>query len=434
LIRTISVRTLRLWTCGRCASHTDQRHVQRWRVAHSADLRPHAHSTLLSLIKIQNHYLTPQVSHSKFESKVSQHERFGGRENFVRHTYGMGIDLGKVMEKNDIVALAKEFSTALASVGTSEQLEKLRLNYSGKKGVIKDLLEQLKISPIDERKTIALKINEFKKYIEESIAVAQNTIRHKETDRKIQSEWLDISLPSTNLERGALHPLSIIERKCLDVLNLLGLQFVEGPEVETPFHNFDALNIPEHHPARDMQDTFWLDKNLLLRSHTSTVQIRSLQNAQDLPIKVASPGRVYRNEEVDATHLACFHQFEGLWVDKGITFAHLKGTLEFIIQNIFGKKWDFRFKPKFYPYTEPSIGVDIRSKDGDGKWLTVLGAGMIHPNVFIKTGHDPESVSGFAFGLGISRMVAMSHHISNMKSLYEGDLRIHRSLARKDYI
>lgn len=334
----------------------------------------------------------------------------------------------------DISALTEEFSTALTRIETSEQLEQLRLGYVGKKGVVKDLLDQVKSVAVEERKTVASKVNEFKQYVEESLSTAQASIQQKETNNKIQAEWQDVSLPSTGLERGALHPLSHIERKCLDVLNLLGFQFVEGPEVETPFHNFDALNIPEHHPARDMQDTFWLDNNLLLRSHTSTVQVRVLQNTQELPIKIASPGRVYRNEKVDATHLACFHQFEGLWVDKGVTFAHLKGTLEFIVQNIFGKEWDYRFKPKFYPYTEPSIGVDIRSKDGDGKWLTILGAGMVHPNVFTKTGHDPEKVSGFAFGLGISRMVTMAHQVTNMKSLYEGDLRVHHGLARKDYV
>lgn len=183
-----------------------------------------------------------------------------------------------------------------------------------------------------------------------------------------------------------------------------------------------------------MQDTFWLDGGLLLRSHTSTVQIRVLENQKDLPIRIASPGKVYRNEAVDATHLACFHQFEGLWVDADVKFSHLKGTMEFIIKNIFGDDWEYRFKPKFYPYTEPSIGVDIRSKTTERNWVTILGAGMVHPTVFKMTGHDPNTVSGFAFGLGISRIVAMAHHVSDLKSLYESDLRVHQGLARKKYV
>lgn len=333
-----------------------------------------------------------------------------------------------------ISTLKEDFSAALASVETSEQLEQLRLRYVGKKGIIKDLINHINSVASEDRKAVASTVNEFKRFVLESLSTTQVFIQRKETDINIRKEWLDISLPGTGLERGALHPLSHIERKCLDVLNLLGFQLVEGPEVETPFHNFDALNIPEHHPARDMQDTFWLDNGLLLRSHTSTVQVRVLEGTQNLPIKIVSPGRVYRNEEVDATHLACFHQFEGLWVDRGVNFAHLKGTIEFIVEHIFGKEWEFCFKPKYYPYTEPSIGVDIRLREGDGKWITILGAGMVHANVFTKTGHDPKEVSGFAFGLGISRMVTMAHQVTNMKSLYESDLRVHRGLAKKEYV
>ena len=199
----------------------------------------------------------------------------------------------------------------------------------------------------------------------------------------------------------------------------------------------DALNIPEHHPARDMQDTFWLQDNFLLRSHTSTVQIRALEAAKaegrDLPLKIVAPGRVYRNETVDATHLACFHQFEGLWVDHDVTFSELKAVLEFTVREIFGDDWELRFKPKFYPYTEPSIGIDIRLKDQDGqgagKWLTILGAGMVHEHVFENTGFDPKTTKGFAFGLGVSRIVAMAYGVESMRSLYESDLRVHQRLS-----
>ncbi|GAB2590832.1 phenylalanine--tRNA ligase subunit alpha [Spirosoma areae] len=331
----------------------------------------------------------------------------------------------------DINSLKIKFTSAIQEVDSIRSLEALQLSYLGKKGIIKDLFSGMKALSDKERVAYAQQLNAVKQYIEQTLQDVEQGLKKKEIDSRIQDEWVDISLPGIINQRGALHPLTIIERKCLSVLNMLGFEFVDGPEVENAFYNFDALNIPEHHPARDMQDTFWLDQGLLLRSHTSTVQIRVLEKQKELPIRVASPGRVYRNETVDATHLESFHQFEGLWADKDVKFSHLKGTLEFIIKNIFGADWDYRFKPKFYPYTEPSIGVDIRSKAKDEKWITILGAGMVHPNVFRFTGHDPNKVSGFAFGLGISRMVAMAHKVDDMKSLYESDLRVHHGLARK---
>lgn len=334
----------------------------------------------------------------------------------------------------DLGALKIEFSSALKEIEDISQLETFQISYLGKKGLIRNLFSKMKELPEDQRIAYAQQLNAFREYIETTIEKTERSFKKNETNKRIRGEWTDLSLPGIINQVGSLHPLTKIERNCLSVLNMLGFQFEDGPEVETPFHNFDALNIPEHHPARDMQDTFWVDGELLLRSHTSTVQVRVLERQKELPIRIASPGRVYRNEAVDATHLACFHQFEGLWVDKGVKFSHLKGTLEFIVKNIFGDEWEYRFKPKFYPYTEPSIGVDIRSKTKEAKWITVLGAGMVHPNVFKATGHDPDKVSGFAFGLGISRMVTMAHKVENMKSLYEGDLRVHQGLARKSYI
>ncbi len=333
----------------------------------------------------------------------------------------------------DISEIKDVFVERLDNLESSQQLEELRLAYMGRKGVIKTLFADLKSLSPEERIETAQALNQFKDFVDGALKSAEAAVRKREEDRSIEEQWVDLSLPGTAGQCGARHPLTQIERRCLDVFGLLGFEFAEGPEVETPFHNFDALNIPEHHPARDMQDTFWLENNCLLRSHTSTVQIRVLENTRTLPIRIVSPGRVYRNESVDQTHLACFHQFEGLWVGEDVKFSHLKGTLEFIIRNIFGEDWAYRFKPKFYPYTEPSIGVDIRKKDGSTDWITILGAGMVHGNVFRATGHDPAKVSGFAFGLGISRMVTMAHHVGNMKSLYEGDLRVHERLARKEY-
>lgn len=253
---------------------------------------------------------------------------------------------------------------------------------------------------------------------------------------RLDAEWLDLSMPGTAPLRGARHPLTVVEARCLAVLRQLGFTVVDGPEVETAYYNFDALNIPKHHPARDMQDTFWVSGGLLLRSHTTTVQARVLQSKPPLPIRVASMGRVYRNEAVDATHLAMFHQFEGIWIDRGLTFAHLKGVLAFVAKSLYGDH-RVRFKPKFYPYTEPSVGVDLACTVCDtagcdachgAGWVTILGAGMVHPNVFREFGYDPAEVSGIAFGLGTARMAAQAAGVHKIRSLYETDLRVHAAL------
>ena len=222
------------------------------------------------------------------------------------------------------------------------------------------------------------------------------------------------------------------------VLRQLGFELVDGPEVDNAFHNFDALNIPEHHPARDMQDTFWVTGGLLLRSHTTTVQARVLSTKPELPIRVASMGRVYRNEAVDATHLAMFHQFEGIWIDRGLTFSHLKGVLEFLARSLYGTQ-PIRFKPKFYPYTEPSVGVDLQCAicNGDGcsachgaGWVTILGAGMVHPKVFETFGFDSTEVSGIAFGLGTTRMMSQSVNAPALRPLYNQEMQILQDLNR----
>jgi phenylalanyl-tRNA synthetase alpha chain len=231
----------------------------------------------------------------------------------------------------------------------------------------------------------------------------------------------------------------VVERRCLSILQRLGFTLVDGPEVEDEFHNFDALNIPKHHPARDMQDTFFVNGGLLLRSHTTTVQARVLGERRPLPIRVASAGRVYRNEAVDATHLAMFHQLEGLWIDRGLGFAHLKGVLLAVAEGLYGPGHHFRFKPKFYPYTEPSVGMDIRCTACEGAgcaachgagWVTIIGAGMVHRNVFTTFGYDPDEVSGIAFGWGTTRLAAQLVSIARVKSLYESDLRVHQAMYR----
>jgi len=323
----------------------------------------------------------------------------------------------------------QEFEQEVLTIKTLRECEDLSHRYLGRKGVFKTLFANIINVETNERKIYTTEINKAKAFVESSLAELIERLGREELSERLDSEYIDITLPGTMGEKGARHPLTIIERRCLKILGALGFKVADGPEVETPYHNFDALNIPEHHPARDVQDTFLLENEMLLRSHTSTVQIRVLEECEEFPVKIVCPGKVYRNESVDATHLACFHQFEGMWIDKDVRFSHLKGTLEFIVQQLYGDEWEYRFKPKYYPYTEPSIGVDIRHKSTKGNWITILGAGMVHPNVIRKTGHDPETYQGFAFGLGVSRMVALAYDVENMKSLYEGDLRVHRALA-----
>jgi phenylalanyl-tRNA synthetase alpha chain len=305
-------------------------------------------------------------------------------------------------------------------------------------------LRTLKDVPADERPAVAQRIQAAQDQVERRLAEALATFEERTLASQIASEWQDLSLPGLATPRGAVHPLTEVERRCMGVLRQLGFVLVDGPEVEHPHYNFDALNIPEHHPARDMQDTFWVDGGWLLRSHTTTVQARLLERHPEPPVRVASVGRVYRNEAVDATHLAMFHQLEGIWVERGLTFPHLKGVLTFIAHALFGEG-RIRFKPKFYPYTEPSAGVDVACGVCDGAgvvgdapcdachgagWITILGSGMIHPKVLRGFGYDPDEVAGIAFGLGTTRMAAQHAGLSRSLALYGQDVRLFRSLHR----
>ncbi|MCB1558188.1 MAG: phenylalanine--tRNA ligase subunit alpha [Alphaproteobacteria bacterium] len=345
-----------------------------------------------------------------------------------------GVCMTEILKK--VQGIKDEFKHRIGQVSDLRQLDELRVAYVGKKGQVKVLMGGLRdIVDPEVKKAAAAEFNSLMQYVESNLDESHRRIEAIEYTRQVEVEAVDMTMPGRTHEIGARHPLSDIETECMEVLRTLGFEYVDGPEIETPEHNFDVLNIPEHHPARDMQDTFWLENNLLLRSHTTTVQARVLESRRDFPIKIVSPGKVYRNEAVDATHLACFHQFEGLCVDKGIRFTDLKGTIDHVIRSIFGSNWQVRFKPKFYPYTEPSVGMDISEKviGGEPKWITIGGAGMVHPQVFRNLGHDPDQVSGFAFGLGISRMVAMRQGLDHIKTLYEGDLRVHRAVAHKQF-
>jgi len=340
--------------------------------------------------------------------------------------------------------LVDDFTNELNNSGvTEEDFEQLRVKYLGKKSLLKSFLNGLSAFELDEKVERAKELNQIKTSIESGIQDAKENFKKKSFDEKLKKEWLDMSMPGVVQERGSRHPLTIVENDLKAIFRQLGFELAEGPEIEDPYYNFDALNIPEHHPARDMQDTFWVTGGLLLRSHTTTVQARVLEKKAAFPIKIISPGKVYRNEAIDATHLACFHQFEGLHIDKGITLSHLMGTLKFAIGKIFGTEYKIRFKPKFYPYTEPSIGMDVACNfcNGDGcdachhaGWVTIAGAGMVHPNVFKEFGYDHNEVSGYAFGMGISRIVAQFYSVKNFKSLYEYNLQVHKALTRGENI
>jgi phenylalanyl-tRNA synthetase alpha chain len=348
------------------------------------------------------------------------------------------------MPRPDIDALTTAFEADLAAAVDPAALDEVRRAHTGKKSPLKEALRGLKDVPPEERPAVAALVNTTAERFEVALTARAETLEAAATAARVAREWQDQTLPGLAPERGATHPLSQVEARCLEVLRQLGFVVEDGPEVEHPFYNFDALNIPEHHPARDMQDTFWVTGGWLLRSHTTTVQARLLEQRRSPPIRVVSRGRVYRNEAVDATHTAMFHQFEGIWIDRGLSFAHLQGTLAFVVRSLYGDG-RIRFKPKFYPYTEPSVGVDLAcgACQGEGQlggrsceachgagWITILGAGMIHPKVLLGFGYDPNEVSGIAFGLGTTRMAAQKAGISKAASLYESDVRVHRAVQR----
>ncbi len=343
------------------------------------------------------------------------------------------------MASEDVDNIYRDFQRDLAAASDPSALEEIRRIHKGKTSPIKNLLKQIGGLPAEERPRFAAQLNELQSRIEAELQEAITAAEERALAQRLEAEWIDPTLPGRPLGHGARHPVTVVEERILSVLRQLGFELLDGPEVEDPYYNFDALNIPEHHPARDMQDTFWVTGHKLLRSHTTTVQARLLERRPQLPIRIASAGRVYRNEAVDATHLAMFHQLEGIWVDRGLTFAHLKGVLAFIAQSLYGDR-PVRFKPKFYPYTEPSVGVDLGCGQCRGSgcdachgagWVTILGAGMIHPKVFTEFGFDPSEVSGIAFGLGTTRMAPQAVGVSKVKSLYEQDLRVHTALRRE---
>ena len=313
----------------------------------------------------------------------------------------------------------------------SADVEALRIQYLGKKGELTAVLRGMGKLSAEERPIVGQFANEVRAAIEEEIEKKTAELKTAALEAKLQAEKLDVTVPGDKIHVGKPHPIALVQRQLEEIFLGMGYSIADGPEVEYDYYNFQALNIPKDHPARDTQDTFYITDNILLRSQTSPVQARVMEK-QKPPIKIISPGRVYRSDAVDATHSPLFHQCEGLVVDKGITMGDLKGTLEMFAQTMFGADTKIRFRPHHFPFTEPSAEVDVscfacggkgcRLCKGEG-WIEILGAGMVHPNVLRMCGIDPEVYSGFAFGLGIERIVMLKYHIDDMRHLYENDVR-----------
>lgn len=333
--------------------------------------------------------------------------------------------------KQELEAIRQRAEQELEEAKGQQELESLRVKYLGKKGELTAILKKMGGLSPEERPVIGQLANQVRAFIEEDLAKRATELKEAALARRLKEEALDVTMPGVRRPLGAKHPLSIVLDEIKEIFIGMGFDIVDGPEVETDYYNFEALNIPKNHPARDTQDTFYINDNILLRTQTSPVQIRVMEK-QKPPIRVISPGRVYRSDAVDATHSPLFHQIEGLVVDKGITFADLKGTLETFVKRLYGEDSVVRFRPHHFPFTEPSAEVDVqcfhchgegcRLCKGEG-WIEILGCGMVHPKVLQNCGIDPEEYSGFALGMGLERVVMRRYSIDDLRLFYENDVR-----------
>lgn len=333
--------------------------------------------------------------------------------------------------KEQLKAISQKAAEALGKVSAPQELEELRIAFLGKKGELTSILKQMGKLSAEERPAMGQLANSVRNEIEQKIVEKAAAIKAAGQKKKLESESLDVTLPGKHTAKGGLHPLNIVLEDMINIFQSMGFDVVDGPEVETEYYNFEALNVPSDHPARDMQDTFYVGDGLILRSQTSATQIRTMENRKP-PIRMICPGRVYRADEVDATHSPVFHQIEGLVVDKGITMCDLKGCLEQFAREIYGPETKVKFRPSFFPFTEPSVEVDVSCSECGGSgcrvckgagWIEILGAGMVHPNVLSGCGIDPEVYSGFAFGIGLDRLTTTRYKISDIRLLFENDLR-----------
>jgi phenylalanyl-tRNA synthetase alpha chain len=332
----------------------------------------------------------------------------------------MTISLNQI--EIELQALQQEAHTAIATTTTLEQLDQLRIMYLGKKGQLSQILRGMgQLSP-EDRPGIGALANEVKEVLQGDLDSQRQSLQAVQIQAQLSAESLDVTMPGVSRPLGRVHPLNGTVDKILDIFVGLGYTVATGPHVETDYYNFEALNIPVDHPARDMQDTFFLPDGHLLRTHTSPVQIRYMETHEP-PIRIVAPGRVYRRDTVDATHSAVFHQVELLAIDRGLTFTDLKGTLKEFVRRMFGEDLPIRFRASYFPFTEPSAEVDVQWK---GKWLEVMGCGMVDPNVMKAVAYDSEIYTGFAAGFGVERFAMVLHQMDDIRRLYNSDLRFLR--------
>ena len=317
-------------------------------------------------------------------------------------------------------------------IDTTEKLNEIRVQFLGKCGLITEAMKKIKDIPAEQKKAYGEKVNELKNEITEVLSDAEKRLREAKIQSTIDAmPIIDLTIPNAD-ESGSCHPITVVAHEIAEIFKSMGFTVEDGNEIETEYNNFEAVNIPKEHPARDMQDSFYINENVLVRTQTSPVQVRTLLEAAGKPVKIVCPGKVYRRDDDDATHSHQFMQFEGLVVDKNITMSDLKGTLSLLMKKMFGENRSIRFKPSYFPFTEPSVEVDVSCFKCGGKgcpmckhtgWIEVLGAGMVHPNVLKGAGYDPEVYRGFAFGVGIERVTMLRHNIDDIRNFYTNDYR-----------
>ena len=340
----------------------------------------------------------------------------------------------------DIKKLKIELDEELSNVNSMNELNDLRTKYLGKKSKIQEFSMIMRDLSVEEKKECGKLMNEFKTYAESEISNLKVNLENKMLEEKLQNERIDVTLPATKIKVGGVHPITKVINDVEELFISMGYDVLDGPEVESDLYNFEMLNLPKGHPARDTQDSFYITEDTLLRTQTSPIQVRTmLANTEKTPIRVICPGKTYRKDNDDATHSHQFHQIEGLVVDENISMSDLKGTLEIFAKRMFGEKREIRFRPSHFPFTEPSIEVDVTCASCNGKgcnickntgWIEILGAGMVHPNVLNMCGYDSNKYTGFAFGIGPERIAMLKYGISDIRNFYTNDLRFLKEFDR----
>ena len=344
------------------------------------------------------------------------------------------------MKNEKLQNILNEAIEGIKSASNIDDINELRNRYLGKKSELSSMGSVIATLPVEEKKTFGQEMNEVKTTISKAIEEKMAEIKERLLEEKLQKETIDISLPGRESTIGARNPFYIVKDEMIDIFLGMGFEVADGPEIESDLYNFELLNIPKDHPARDMQDTFYIDENTLLRTHTSPVQARTMEKAKGQPVRIICPGKTYRRDDDDATHSHQFAQIEGLVIDKNINIGHLKATLELFAKKMFGKKREIRLRSSYFPFTEPSVEVDITCANCGGKgcnmckgtgYIEILGGGMVHPNVLKMNGYDPEEYSGFAFGIGIERVAILRYGIDDIRKFYNNDVRFLHQFKKK---